>query len=153
MSSYFIDSSALAKRYMPETGTIWIRNLTASRARHDIFTAHITIVEIMSAISRGYHDGDIDRATLQAFRQLLTRHTQAQYRVLALSNAIITQALDLHEVYRLRAYDAVQLASAIALQQRATASGSTITFVAADIRLLQAAIAEGLNTDNPNNYP
>lgn len=153
MSSYFIDSSALVKRYMPETGTLWIRNLTANRAGHDLFTAQITLVEIMSAISRGYHDGDIDRATLQAFRQLVTRHTQTQYHVLALNDAIITQALDLHEVYRLRAYDAVQLASAMALQQRASVSAITITFIAADFRLLQAASAEGLSTDNPNNYP
>jgi uncharacterized protein len=152
MSSYFVDSSALVKRYMPETGTLWIRNLTASRAGHDIFVAQITIVEIMSAIARGYHNGDIDRVTLQAFRQLVTRHTQIQYHVLALGSAVVTQALDLHEVYRLRAYDAVQLASAIALQHRATISGNTMTFIVADNRLLQAAVAEGLTADNPNNY-
>ncbi|MEM6281732.1 MAG: type II toxin-antitoxin system VapC family toxin [Chloroflexota bacterium] len=153
MSSYFIDSSALVKRYMPETGTVWIRNITAQQSGNDIFVAQITVVEILSAISRVYHDGDIDRHTLQSFRRLVERHMQSQYRVLALSNAIVTQALDLQENHRLRAYDAVQLASALALQHRAAAVGAAITFIASDTRLLQAASSERLQTDTPNNYP
>jgi hypothetical protein len=72
---------------------------------------------------------------------------------MALNSAIIQRALNLHEAHRLRAYDAVQLASALELQQRANTIGDTITFIASDIRLLQAASASGLTTDNPNNYP
>lgn len=153
MSSYFIDSSALAKRYMPETGTTWVRHLTQPHSGNDIFVAQITVVEILSAIARGYHDGNIDRKTLQSFRQLVVRHMQTQYHVMVLSNIIVKRSLDLHEGYRLRAYDAVQLASALALQQQADALGGMITFIAADTRLLQAAGGEGLTTDTPNNYP
>ena len=54
----------------------------------------------------------------------------------------------------LRAYDAVQLASALRLQLDLTGTESTsLTFLTADERLIAIAEAEGLLTDNPNHYP
>ncbi len=153
MSSYFFDSSALVKRYMPEVGTRWIRHLTAPASGHTILIAHITLIEMMSAIARHYHDGNITLPILQAFRQQIEHHTRTQYNVLALVPPILSQALDLHEKYRLRAYDSIQLASALTIYLRAASIGQTITFLSADTRLLQAAVSEGLATDNPNQHP
>lgn len=153
MSIFFFDSSALAKRYMPEIGTGWVRKQTATTNGNDIVIAQITPVELYSALARQYHDTQIDLTRLQAFRRLFMRHIQNQYLVLTLSSAIITRALSLHETYRLRAYDSVQLASALELNARLVTTGQTLTFVAADARLLQAAVSAGLPTDNPNNYP
>ena len=93
MSNYFFDSSALAKRYMPETGTNWVRQQTASNADKDIIIAQITPIELYSATARQYHDAQIDLPRLQAFRRLFMRHVQNQYLVVALSNAIILSAL------------------------------------------------------------
>ena len=152
MSVLFFDSSALAKRYMPENGTIWVRKNTASAAGNDIVIAQITPIELYSALARQYHDTQIDLARLQAFRQLLMRHIQSQYLVLTLSNAIILRTLALHETYRLRAYDSLQLASALELAARLATADQMMTFVASDVRLLQAAASEGLTTENPNTY-
>jgi predicted nucleic acid-binding protein len=56
--------------------------------------------------------------------------------------------------HALRAYDAVQIASALRIQPSFSGSRLTsLTFLAADDRLLVAAKAEGLQTDNPNLYP
>jgi uncharacterized protein len=150
MSNCFADTSALVKRYMPETGTMWTRKLIS---RNTIFVAQVTAVEIMSAISRQYHDGAIDLSTLQAFRRQVTYHMQMQYRVVGMTNSILSRALGLHETHRLRAYDSVQLASALEVNHRAVAIGETVAFLAADIRLLEAAAAEGLKTDNPDDHP
>jgi len=55
------------------------------------------------------------------------------------------------ERYPLRAYDAVQLASAIFARSGMQAAGaSPLSFLSADTRLLTAAQAEGFVTDNPN---
>ncbi|MGB1286106.1 MAG: type II toxin-antitoxin system VapC family toxin [Aggregatilineales bacterium] len=151
MPVLFFDSSALAKRYMPEIGTKWVRQNTASRGGNDIAIAQITPVEIYSAISRQYHDSYIDLRRLQAFRKLMARHIHEQYLVITLSDTITQNALTLQEKYRLRAYDAVQLASAQVLNTRLR-STAKIVFVVADNRLLAAAISEGLTTDNPNTY-
>ena len=53
----------------------------------------------------------------------------------------------------LRAYDAVQLASALILNSALIADKlSPLTFVSADNVLCEAAQAEGLPTENPNEY-
>ena len=51
-SAYFVDSSALVKRYVRETGTAWVRSITRRRSSTDIFIALITAVEVTSAIAR-----------------------------------------------------------------------------------------------------
>lgn len=152
MSYYLLDSSALVKRYMPETGTAWLRQLVKPDSGKLIVVASITGVEMMSAISRHYHDGNISLATLQLFRQQIEYHLWTQYKVLDLNQSILARALLLHEKYRLRAYDSVQLSSALELHQRAMQIGVPMRFIASDKRLLEAAQIEGLTIDNPNSY-
>ncbi len=153
MTIFFMDSSALVKRYMPEKGTVWIRSLTAGSAMNDIAIAQITPVEMISAIARQYHDTQITLPVFQSFRQLVLHHVQNQYQVLSLSNVIVLQAIQVHERHRLRAYDTVQLTTALELQARLTLSGRHLTFVSADARLLAAASLEGLITDDPSLHP
>lgn len=152
MSILFFDTSALAKRYMPETGTRWVRKQTAKSTGNDVVIAQITPVELYSAMSRQYHDCQIDLPRLQAFRKLMMSHIQKQYLMLSLSNAIVAQAQELHESYRLRAYDSVQLASALELNGRLTSNKQELTFITSDIRLLEAARSAGLAIDSPDKY-
>jgi hypothetical protein len=48
---YFLDSSALVKRYVPEVGTTWIQTL-APDANNQLYIARITWVEVLSALAR-----------------------------------------------------------------------------------------------------
>lgn len=153
MSILFFDTSAIVKRYIPEVGTTWVRSQTNSSSGNDIILSKVTFVEFYSAVSRQYHDGQIDLKRLQAFRQLFSKHIVNQYLVIEVSATVISLALDLQERHRLRAYDAIQLASALELKARLTASSTSFTFVGSDKLLLQAVIAEGLTADNPVNHP
>jgi predicted nucleic acid-binding protein len=49
MAGYFVDSSALVKRYVQEDGTSWVRRLTRRSARNPIYLARITAVEVTAA--------------------------------------------------------------------------------------------------------
>lgn len=54
----------------------------------------------------------------------------------------------------LRAFDAIQLSSALLANQLAMAQGlPAVIFLSADNRLTTAAQSEGLRVDNPNRYP
>jgi uncharacterized protein len=152
MSTYFLDTSALVKRYLPEPGTLWIRGIIQAQSGNDIAIVQITPIEVYSALTRNYHDGRLTLRGLQGFRRLLMQHLRDEYNVIIVTDAIVQQALDLQERHRLRAYDATQLAAALTLSARLASARRTITFLAADTRLLQAADTEGLTTDNPNNY-
>lgn len=71
-----------------------------------------------------------------------------------IEKAITNKASELVKNYPLRAYDAVQLAAALtANDERILLGASSITFVSADNDLNKAASAEGLQVENPKNYP
>jgi uncharacterized protein len=58
------------------------------------------------------------------------------------------------KLHPLRAYDAIQLATAADLHaRRRNVNLSRLTFLSADQPLNQAALAEGLLVDDPNRYP
>jgi predicted nucleic acid-binding protein len=76
-----------------------------------------------------------------------------QFRVVDLDQSLVEWAGQLLGRHALRAYDAVQMASALRIHPSFSGSRLTsLTFVAADDRLLSAAKAEGLQVDNPNHY-
>ena len=59
MAVYFVDSSALVKRYVREAGTSWVRRLTRQGTSNYIYLARITVVEVTSAIARRRKGGTV----------------------------------------------------------------------------------------------
>jgi uncharacterized protein len=77
-----------------------------------------------------------------------------QFDASAIVKRYVRETVDLIQRYPLRAYDAVQLATAMVVNQSLAAHGlPPLYFVSADDRLITAAQAEGLTTDNPNSHP
>jgi len=123
VSLYFLDSSALVKRYVTETGSAWIKALTDPEKRNPLIIARITY-----DLDMQYQVAELDRTLTEAAGELVTRHP-------------------------LRAYDAVKLASALRVQSELVrAKSPALTFLSADGRLVAIAQAEGLLTDNPNRH-
>jgi uncharacterized protein len=148
---YFLDSSALIKRYALETGTAWVQSIVLPGSGHRISIAQITQVEVVSGIARRRREGRLSAQAAQAIRAAVDLDISNDYVVIGLSDQIIARAEDLLEAHTLRAYDAVQLATAVELNARFTAAGTApVIFVSADQRLLAAAVAIGLATDDPN---
>jgi hypothetical protein len=80
-------------------------------------------------------------------------HFEEEYQLVPVSRFILDRAVILTQNYRLRGYDAVQLAAAIAINQSLdNASLPGLTFIAADSDLLLAAEQEGLSVENPNDH-
>lgn len=52
MAFYYVDSSALVKRYIRETGSAWVLSLFDPSLNNDVLIAAITGVEIIAAIIR-----------------------------------------------------------------------------------------------------
>ena len=153
MSLFFLDSSSLIKRYVMESGTLWVREIIAPAAGNVIFISEITPVEVVSGAMRRKRDGSITSRTARAVRLLvdrLDRHASREYRVVGLASPILERAEDLLERYALRAHDSIQLASAIESNARIIAAGlPAMPLVCADVRLLDVAADEGLPCINP----
>ncbi len=154
MTAYFLDSSTLVKRYVVETGSIWVQTITTHSSHNTIYVAQIARVEVVSAFARRKREFSLPTRSARAAYLTLLRHTKRQYDVVPMTETIMSLAETLLDKYILRASDAIQLASALEVQSRLTAARlSGIVFVAGDNRLLTAAVGEGLTVDNPNNYP
>jgi uncharacterized protein len=112
MGAYYCDSSALVKRYAHEPGTLWVRSLTDPQAGHDIFTAHITGIEVVAAIARKTRLREIAAADATTAIRTFKSHFMTQYQIVLMTTGLVERAMELAEKYGLRGYDATQLASA-----------------------------------------
>lgn len=76
------------------------------------------------------------------------------YQTVEVSAAVVARAIALAETHALRAYDAVQLATALESNNlRAGLAAPPLTLVSADQELNAAATAEGLAVEDPNSHP
>jgi hypothetical protein len=150
LSAYYLDTSALAKRYLVETGTSWVRNLTARSSGHVIVICDLTPVEFFSLSARRLREKKLTVADVITLQTTFIAHHEQDYLSTPLEKSVLTLARAFVSKYPLRPPDAIQLASAI---DAVVTLGEPITFICADQDLLAAAQAEGLKTDNPNFYP
>jgi predicted nucleic acid-binding protein len=156
---YYLDSSAIVKRHVAEVGSAWVISITDPAAGHRIYVANIAGVEVPAAINKRVREGSVNAADAGAGIANFQNDFANQYNAIQVTDAIITRAGALTGRYRLRAYDAVQLAAALEVNRQIQALGPqsagmlSLAMVCADGDLNAAATAEGLGVDNPNNHP
>lgn len=154
MAGFFCDSSAIVKRYVNETGSNYVDNLADSKSGNIILLARITRVEVAAAIARRLKGGSISAADAQnalaAFQHDLTNN----YYTVEIPPLLLSIAVSLATKHALRGYDAVQLAATLEANDERIANGlAPLTLISADTELNNAAQAEALKVENPNNYP
>lgn len=157
MASFYFDSSALVKYYIIEAGTAWVQNLIDSRLdeewAHTISTSALTWAEVISAFARRHRRGEIATHLYRALTARFLREARFRYGRLRVNDAVIEAAVELIQRHPLRAYDAVQLATALILNSALIADKlPSLTFVSADDALCEVARMEGLPAENPNEH-
>lgn len=145
MAVLFLDTSALVRKYDPaEPGAARVRALCRRSAGHTLLIAEITTVETASALARKQQGGVLTQPQVSRLGRSFRHHRRDWYEPVGLDTAVLRRAERLLFAHRLRAYDAVQLASA--LEARATLGRFTPDFrlCTADQRQATIARAEGL---------
>jgi predicted nucleic acid-binding protein len=154
MAVLFLETSALVKRYVAETGSRWVLGLTDPAAGNVCWLTSITRVEVLAALYLRVRTGTLLRARARHADRTFRRELRTHFRQGALIGAVLARAMRLVANYPLRAYDAVQLAAALHLQAQELAAGRPApTFICADQVLNRAAVAEGLAVDDPTQHP
>ncbi len=149
MADYFLDTSAVVKRYVQETGTAWIRTLAASATAHFIYLARITEVEVTSALARRRGQPGLSVAQARTALGLFRQDFAQDYRIAEITVPLLQRATLLADTHTLRGYDAVQLAAALEVRLQVP----LLILVSADADLNTAATAEGLPVEDPNTHP
>ena len=134
---------------------MWVRRLSDPASGNAIVLSEMTLVEVAAALAARHRvPRGISRRARDNALALFRRHFAAEYEVTPITRPILDHAADLTQRHRLRGYDAVQLATALAVEASLGAAGlPSPTFVAADVDLVAAARVEGLGADDPNLYP
>jgi len=153
MSVYYFDASALVKYYVTEPGSTWVRQLIEEQHsqngqyQHVILISEITRVEVAAGLAIIERVGRIRRAErereyLRFISQLVHRYT-----VIPVTTENLETAARLTQQYPLKAYDAVQLATALHVRQ--ALADQSLIFVCGDRSLSAAAQTEQLSVENP----
>ena len=149
MAAYYFDSSALAKFYHPETGTPAVDQAIQATG-NTIRISRLTVVELPSVFAIKVRTEFISRDDARVFlRQFREDIISGKFEVYALRESEFAKAERLIERYafdmRLRALDALQIATALSLRSQALLDH----FVASDKILCQVAALEGFSVINP----
>jgi predicted nucleic acid-binding protein len=150
-NSFYLDASALAKRYVPEKGVAQVNAILDTVPANRIYVLNIGMGEVMSILVRKRNAGVITAAEFaQAVASFEAEIVHAADITKApVTSRIITAALPLIVAHSLNSTDAIMLRSALAIARRLRAAGDDLVLVASDQRLLRAAQDEGLVTFDP----
>jgi predicted nucleic acid-binding protein len=137
----FADSSALVKLYADEEDHEPIRSIT-----DPLVVSHLARVEVPAAFWRKERLGELSAADAALLTTAFeadffgTAAAPARFSAVAAASPVLDDAARLVSVHRLRAYDAVQLASA---RHARAAIGDCDRLATFDAQLRDAAAAEG----------
>lgn len=155
MSSFFVDTSALAKRYLAEPGSAWVLSWIVPATGNVIFVSELALIEVRSLFMRLVRENKLTSADATLLYGNFLAHMQSEYIPVLINSALLMTASTLVEKYAqpsyaLRSLDSIQLACAIRADY---VFGEKITMISGDNRLLMAASAEGFAIDNPYQHP
>jgi len=155
MAFYYFDASALVKYYITEPGSTWVRQVideqdpVSRQSRHIILVAEITRVEVAAGLAVIERVGRIKRAERDRAYHRFMSQLAHRYAIMPLRADDFATAAHLTQQHPLKAYDAIQLATALRSHRLLADHQLTFTFVTGDTTLIAAAQAEELLTDNP----
>ena len=140
----FLDTSALAKRYVQEPGSEELEDLFSSFTV-EIFISTLAFVEFASAMGRKLRDKEMTRAKVVKTIKELEKDWSEVFAKIPLEDMLAETAAALALEYSLKGADAVHLASANVADAE--------LLVASDKKLIQAAKKMGINSYNPELGP
>lgn len=148
MTTVYLDSSALVKRYLAEEGSDALDHVYRRAEGLDLQLAFSlwNIGEVLRAIARARSNGRLTRreaeeATWLFLRETLKFRALGALRVVPVGSDIIGASIPLLLASRLAQADAIQIVT--------SKDRSADAFLAADERLVREARREGLNALDP----
>ena len=150
MPIYYLDTSAIVKRYVDEQGTnVMDRLLDNAGSDSRFYTSLLSTLEFTSVITRLANGGQLEREAafivLARFRQDL----REIFRLWPLDASILRAALAVVERHALRSADAIHLATASSIFSLAPELDGIL--VSSDRELLSAAVSSGVGVLDPQN--
>lgn len=148
MNYFLFDTSALIKRYAPETGTPLINQLFESVPRQQMLVPVLVFGELLSILVRKKNSGQISEMSyLQALAD--SQSEMINMTIQSVSDDLVWNSLALIEKYSINATDAIILRCALDMAHTILTLGHSLVLVTSDIRLANSAQLSNLVVWNP----
>lgn len=147
MALCYLETSALVKLYIRESGTHRLLELAAPAAHNRLVILMLTQVEFRSAIKRRENAAEIPARIAIQLTETFSQHLASRFITLPVTNFMLGLASEFVDCYSLRAYDAIQLGGCASL--KGSSPNDVPIFVCADQVLLAAAKQEGMTVLDP----
>jgi predicted nucleic acid-binding protein len=134
----YLDTSALVKIYVEETRSGDVRE--SAKGSEGLATSRIAYAEARAAFARKRREQGLSRVSYRSVVNDLDQDWN-DYFIVDVSESVVRAAGILAENHALRGADAIHLASAVTLSNKA---GESVMFLCFDGRLATAAEKEGL---------
>lgn len=146
--SFYLDTSALAKLYHLEAGTLFVKGLLSSGQR--MYVSRLAVLEMHSVFAGKVRTGTLTQTQADlAWRRFRSDVRQRRFRIVTLRvrhYEVAGKMIAAHGVgCALRTLDSLQVAVALELAR----SGLVSAIVTADRTMLRVAAIEGLAGINP----
>jgi predicted nucleic acid-binding protein len=151
MPTFYVDTSALAKRYKQEAGTEFIDQLfdLLGKPKNKAATSFLTFLELLAMATRLRKGKQLFQEAHDRILARILNDFHAFFSVNPISTSILTHSVQIIKQHSLKAPDAQQLATALELEPILKQLGEQLVFIADDNDLHDAAKREGLETIHP----
>lgn len=151
MNLFWLDASALVKRYLPEIGTPLLNHLFAQAPPQRMVCLLEGVGEVISVLIRRRNAGAISTAACQQSLATLRNEifNQSDVEKVERTAQQVINSWPLLDQHSLNSTDAMILRCAIDYAANLRRAGHDLVLVSADVRLVRAAKLEGLQTIHP----
>ena len=144
---YYLDSSAIAKRYRTEKGSEVVSALFAHLENEELaITSQFASVEVEALAARALKARLLNRRSYGVMLRLFAGDLERSVLTIPVSSSLVSDAAQIARSLAVRAGDAIHLATAVRVQQIIALK---VILVASDRELLLAAESVGFTTFNP----
>jgi predicted nucleic acid-binding protein len=149
MAIFYLDTSALVKRYKTGEGSDIIDYLYDNRPRgHSLATSFLTVLEFVAAIRRLLKGNRIFQDDFETILSTFSQELEP-FLIRSIEDKIVADALNKIVSHALKSADAIQLSTVIELREIMKDAGEKVVFVCDDDELLKAGRGENLEVINP----
>ena len=102
MTTYYFDTSAAVKLYVPEVGSDWLHDRLGPEEEPAVLSSVLLRIEMQSAFARRLRDRTVTSDEYASMSHLFDVHRSAVYRLSPVNETVVQLSCDLVERYPLR---------------------------------------------------
>ena len=148
------DASAFAKQYAPELGDDTVEALLSFEPAADVVLTYMGYAETAAILRRKFNRGQMNQNDFDDGRQVLENDVlySGRFILLTIQDEHVLEGIALSDKHNINSTDASILAAYLAFARSLPPQDLPCVLVAADQRLLRAALVEGLDVLNPETF-